>query len=104
MSNEFNVRVLLGVKDDELEDYEPVEAAGMVSAASAAISTLPYTSWPSFMAEVVWSSVPFKVGGQNSDFSTVNDEKVRKAEMPSVCANASAEGLAKLISSTGWIS
>ena len=96
VSNEFNVRVLLGVKDDELEDYEPVEAAGMVSAASAAISTLPYTSWPSFMAEVVWSSVPFKVGGQNSDFSTVNDEKVRKAEMPSVCANASAQGLAKL--------
>ena len=68
----------------------------LITSSRVAMSSLPYNSWPSFMMEIMWSSLPFTVGGKPSDYTVVNDQEVRQAELPSVCANASAEGLGRL--------
>ena len=96
LSDKFGVRVFIGVTEDEMDDFEPVENAGIVSASHTAISTLPYREWSSFLVEVMWNSVPFKVAGKRVDYLAVNQEQFRRAELPSGCANASAEGLAKV--------
>ena len=58
VSDKFGVRVFIGVTEDEVEDYEPVETSGFISAGRAAISTLPYRDWPSFIAEIMWRLSP----------------------------------------------
>ena len=99
ISSKLDVRVFIGVPENELEDYEPVKSESVISSirtAARSVTYLPYSRWPSFLVSVIWSKVSFKIGGKKVDFSTVNDDLVRRAEIPSVCANASAEGLAKL--------
>ena len=96
VSSKFGIRVFIGITDDEIDDYEPVVNSGLISASRTAFATLPYLSWPALVKELVWSSVPFKIAGQAVTPLVVNEEQLRRAELPSACANASAEGLAKV--------
>ena len=96
VSSKMGIRVFLGVTEDEVEDYEPVETEGRISSMRTAVSSMPFNILPSFFARVMWGKKPFFVGGKKMDFSNVNDDQSRKVEFPSFNANASAEGLAKL--------
>ena len=100
ITNKLTIRVFIGVTEEELEDYEPVKAEGIISSGFTAVSTLPFNIWPIYIAEVVSRTTQFTLGEKKFDFTSVedliNDDSVRKAEIPSANGNASAEGLAKL--------
>jgi len=100
ISERLGVRVFIGVLEEELEDYEPVIADGMISSGFTAASTLPFNIWPLYIAEIFKKTTQFRLGEKKYNYSNVedliNDKNVRKAEIPSANGNASAEGLAKL--------
>ena len=85
--DKLDLRVFVGCREEEMDDFQPVRMASGVLAPLRGARGISYRDFPSFFYECYWTRMEFLVAGSPVDYMAVNTDGFRKGELVSGCVN-----------------